>query len=121
MTSEAKIAKAWVPSHITGFFAAHRRDRPHLSGSVGAGLCLSLGAATTVEPAPDLERTEILLNGKASDAPVSRFVADRLARDRGPVRLRTVLEPWGRPMPSTPALIWGSPPIRLQPWPMRRR
>ena len=92
MTSETKVAKAWVPSHITGFFAAHRRERPHLSGSVGAGLCLSLGAATTVEPAPDLEKTEILLNGKASEAPVSRFVADRLAGDRGPVRLMTQLD-----------------------------
>ena len=96
MTSETKMAKAWVPSHITGFFAAHRHDKPHLSGSVGAGLCLSLGAATTVEPAPDLERTEILLNGRASEAPVSRFVADRLAGDRGPVRLKTELEmPFG--------------------------
>ena len=96
MTSERKIAKAWVPSHITGFFAAHRHDKPHLSGSVGAGLCLSLGAATTVEPAPELERTEILLNGEASEAPVSRFVADRLAGDRGPVRLTTRLDmPYG--------------------------
>ena len=92
MTSEAEIAKAWVPSHITGFFAAHRHDRPHLSGSLGAGLCLSLGAATVAEPAPDLERTEILLNGKASDAPVSRFVAERLAGNRGPVRLMTRLD-----------------------------
>ena len=96
MTSEAKVAKAWVPSHITGFFAAHRRERPQFSGSVGAGLCLSLGAATTVEPAPELERTEILLNGKASEAPVSRFVADRLAGDRGPVRMTTRLDmPFG--------------------------
>ena len=96
MTTEKKIAKAWVPSHITGFFAAHRRDEPHLSGSVGAGLCLSLGAATTVEPALDLEKTEILLNGVASEAPVSRFVADRLAGERGPVRLTTRLDmPFG--------------------------
>ena len=96
MTSERKIAKAWVPSHITGFFAAHRQEKPHLSGSVGAGLCLSLGAATTVEPAPELERTEILLNGKASEAPVSRFVAERLAGDRGPVRMTTRLDmPFG--------------------------
>ena len=92
MTSETKIAKAWVPSHITGFFAAHRHDKPHLSGSLGAGLCLSLGAATVAEPAPDLERTEILLNGKANEAPVSRFVAERLAGDRGPVRLKTRLD-----------------------------
>ena len=96
MTSEAKVAKAWVPSHITGFFAAHRRERPQFSGSVGAGLCLSLGAATTVEPAPDLEKTEIFLNGEASEAPVSRFVAERLAGDRGPVRMTTRLDmPFG--------------------------
>ena len=57
-----KPARAWVPSHITGFFAAHRREEPHLSGSVGCGLCLSSGASTIAEPAPELERTEIFLN-----------------------------------------------------------
>lgn len=97
MTSDGKMARAWVPGHITGFFAAQRREEPGLSGSIGAGLCLSLGASTIVQPAPQLERTEILLNGMASEAPVSRFVADRLARgDRGPVRLSTELEmPFG--------------------------
>lgn len=97
---DAQAARAWVPAHITGFFAAHRRDEPQLSGSIGAGLCLSSGASTTVESAPDLERTEILLNGSKSEAPVSRFVAERLAGrlngDRGPVRLKTNLEmPFG--------------------------
>ncbi|MGB7572000.1 MAG: GHMP kinase [Methanothrix sp.] len=91
-----KPARAWVPSHITGFFAAHRREEPHLSGSVGCGLCLSSGAFTIAEPAPELERTEIFLKGVKSEAPVSRFVAERLAGDRGPVRLRTELEmPFG--------------------------
>ncbi len=97
MISNGKLARAWVPAHITGFFAAERRDEsPRLSGSIGAGLCLSLGAATTAQAAPDLERTEILLNGIASEAPVSRFVSERLAGDRGPVRLTTELEmPFG--------------------------
>lgn len=89
-------AKAWVPSHITGFFRAHRKDDPLLSGSVGAGLCLSLGATTTIQPAPEIDETEILLNGVISEAPVSRFVAERLAGGAGPVRVKTDLEmPFG--------------------------
>ncbi|MGV8176078.1 MAG: pantoate kinase [Methanothrix sp.] len=97
MIPDAKLARAWVPGHITGFFAAQRREEsPRISGSIGAGLCLSLGAATAAQAAPDIERTEILLNGIASEAPVSRFVAERLAGGRGPVRLKTDLEmPFG--------------------------
>lgn len=92
--SGARSARASVPSHITGFFAAHRRDEPLLAGSVGCGLCLSLGATTTVECAPEIEETEIFLNGTLSEAPVSRFVVQRLAR--GPVRVRTELKmPFG--------------------------
>jgi pantoate kinase len=96
MISNGKLARVWVPAHITGFFVAERREEPRLSGSIGAGLCLSLGAATMAEAAPELEKTEIFLNGTVSEAPVSRFVAERLARDRGPVRLTTELEmPFG--------------------------
>lgn len=79
--------KAFVPSHITGFFAAKRQDDPLRSGSIGCGLCLSLGATTTVQAA---EETEILLNGQASDAPVSRFVVGKMARS--PVRVKTQLD-----------------------------
>ena len=83
--------KAWVPSHITGFFAAKRQDDPVKSGSIGCGLTLALGATTSVEAAPE---TEIILNGQVSDAPVSRFVVDRLARS--PVRVATELDmPFG--------------------------
>ena len=89
-------AKAWVPSHITGFFRAHRKDDPLLSGSVGCGLCLSLGATTAIQPAPEIDETEIHLNGVISEAPVSRFVAERLAGGAGPVRVKTDLEmPFG--------------------------
>jgi pantoate kinase len=94
MNSIMKSARAFVPSHITGFFAARRRDEPQLSGSIGCGLCLSLGATTAIEFAPEIQDTEILLNGAVSEAPVSRFVVEKLAH--GPVRVRTQLSmPFG--------------------------
>jgi pantoate kinase len=89
MNGITKTAQAFVPSHITGFFAAHRREEPRLAGSVGCGLCLSLGATTTIESAPEIHDTEILLNGKVSEAPVSRLVVERLAKE--PVRVKTEL------------------------------
>jgi len=79
--------KAWVPSHITGFFAAQQRDDPMLSGSIGCGLCLFLGATTIIESAPEIQDTEIVLNGCVCEAPVSRFVVEKLARK--PVRVKT--------------------------------
>ncbi len=79
--------RAFVPSHITGFFAAKRNDDPMKSGSIGCGLTLDLGAITTVEKA---DETEIFLNGHLSKAPVSRYVVDRLARS--PVKVKTRLD-----------------------------
>ena len=86
--------RAWVPSHITGFFAAHRREDLLRSGSIGCGLCLSLGATTTIESAPEIQDSEIVLNGLVSGAPVSRFVVEKLAKK--PVRVTTELQmPFG--------------------------
>ncbi|HOG97318.1 MAG TPA: GHMP kinase, partial [Methanothrix soehngenii] len=79
--------RAWVPSHITGFFAARREEDPLQSGSIGCGLCLSPGATTIIESSPDIEDSKIILNGRVTDAPVSRFVIERLARS--PVRVKT--------------------------------
>lgn len=100
-TAARRSARAWVPSHITGLFRAHRREDPMRSGSIGAGLCLFMGATTTAtittinspdnatEPAKSnlSDSISILLNGQASEAPVSRLVAERLARlhSGGPV------------------------------------
>jgi pantoate kinase len=82
---------AWVPAHITGFFAAKRQDDPKLSGSIGCGLCLDLGATTSIEGA---ENTEIFLNGVVSEAPVTRYVVEQLAKE--PVRVKTELDmPFG--------------------------
>ena len=83
--------KVWVPSHITGFFAAKRQDDPQKSGSIGCGLALALGATTTIETSQKTDpKTEIVLNGQVSEAPVSRYVVDRLARS--PVRVKTELD-----------------------------
>jgi pantoate kinase len=83
--------KVWVPSHITGFFAAKRHQDPLKSGSIGCGLALALGATTAVE---DSDETEIFLNGELSEAPVSRYVVDALARS--PVCVKTHLDmPFG--------------------------
>jgi Predicted archaeal kinase (sugar kinase superfamily) len=85
--------QAWVPSHITAF-CRPRRDEPRLSGSIGCGLCLSLGATTTIQSAQEVQDTEILLNGKLSEAPVSRFVVEKLAKE--PVHVKTELSmPFG--------------------------
>jgi pantoate kinase len=89
MNRSTKTVQAFVPSHVTGFFAAYHREEARLSGSIGCGLCLSLGATTTIQPAPGAQDTEILLNGELSEAPVSRFVAEKLAK--GPVRVETKL------------------------------
>lgn len=48
---------------------------------------MDLGATTTVEKA---DKTEIFLNGHLSEAPVSRYVVDQLARS--PVRVETQLD-----------------------------
>ena len=89
-----KSARAFVPSHITGFFAAHRREEPRLCGSIGCGLCLSLGATTIMESGPEIQDTEIHLNGALSKAPVSRFVVEKLAKE--PVQVKTELSmPFG--------------------------
>lgn len=79
--------RAWVPSHITGFFAAYRGEDARRSGSIGCGLNLELGATTSVEAS---EETEIILNGRPSEAPVTRYVIERLAERS--VRVITRLE-----------------------------
>jgi pantoate kinase len=80
-------ARAFVPSHITGFFAAKRHEDPLRSGSIGCGVNLALGAITCVEPA---DGVEILLNGEPTEAPVSRHVVNALAKS--PVKISTQLQ-----------------------------
>lgn len=83
----AGVARATVPGHVTGFFAARREEDPLASGSIGCGFTLGLFASTTVSAA---DSTQIMINGQPSDAPVSRYVVDSLAPS--PVRVETELD-----------------------------
>ena len=79
------------PLTSPAFLQPNVRDDPKLSGSIGCGLCLDLGATTSIEGA---ENTEIFLNGVVSEAPVTRYVVEQLAKE--PVRVKTELDmPFG--------------------------
>jgi pantoate kinase len=67
------MAEAFVPGHVTCFFSAHRRDDPRQSGSRGAGLTLTDGVRTTVEPA---DGTAVSLDGGDPIEPAERVLAE---------------------------------------------
>lgn len=83
----AGSSRAFVPGHITGFFAARRETELLQEGSIGCGLTIGIGARTAAERA---DRMRVILNGEASDAPVTRYVADALAKS--PVLVKTDLQ-----------------------------
>lgn len=68
-----EAASAFVPGHVTAFFSVHRHEDPARSGSRGAGITLSDGVTTRVEPADD---TRILLDGEVVDIPPVARVLD---------------------------------------------
>ena len=80
-------ATAFVPGHVTAFFSVHRTDDPATTGSRGAGLALSEGVRTTVEPA---ERTTVRLDGREASVPPVERVLDALGAT-ATVRIRTDL------------------------------
>lgn len=74
-----KIARAFAPAHITGFFEiCDSSPDPLRKGSRGAGISLSLGVFTKVRLAKG-GGLEIRINGKRSRAPVSRSVLRHFA------------------------------------------
>ncbi len=61
--------------------------------SAAASVSIS-GATTIIESAPEIQDTEIVLNGSVCEAPVSRYVVEKLAKK--PVRVKTELQmPFG--------------------------
>ena len=62
---------AFCPGHVTGFFQICEHKDPLRSGSRGAGLCLSLGAESTVDTEEGNGDILVLLNGKEDRAPVT--------------------------------------------------
>jgi len=71
---EPLICRGFSPGHITGFFEiCDAPSHPCKKGSRGAGINLSLGAFSTVQVTDSpKKKIDILLNGKQSNAPVTR-------------------------------------------------
>jgi pantoate kinase len=65
-------AKAFCPGHITGFFQICEHDDIDRTGSRGAGICISLGATSTIKATRGNGKLEVIINGKRDSAPVTR-------------------------------------------------
>jgi pantoate kinase len=65
-------AAAFCPGHITGFFQICEHEDVDKTGSRGAGICITLGATSTVEMTRGKGKIEIRINGKSDPAPVTR-------------------------------------------------
>ncbi|CQH48338.1 pantoate kinase [Halobacterium hubeiense] len=59
--SDGDAATAFAPGHVTGFFSVERTETPERTGSRGAGITLSAGVTTRVEPS---DETRVRLNGR---------------------------------------------------------
>jgi len=72
--------KAFSPGHLTCFFQPVRDPDILRIGSKGAGIKLSLGTNVTVEE--NVHRTNIIMDGRLSEAHITRKVIELLAPDR---------------------------------------
>lgn len=73
--SDGDAATAFAPGHVTGLFSVERADDPRRTGSRGAGVTLSAGVTTRVEPA---EESRLLLNGRTIEIESVTRVLDAL-------------------------------------------
>jgi pantoate kinase len=73
---------AFCPGHLTGFFFPCEHEDPLRSGSRGAGLCVNLGAISQVEVKKGNSTITINVNGRRSDAPVTRTAIELLLGGR---------------------------------------
>jgi pantoate kinase len=76
------IAKAYSPSHITGFYSGVRGESILEQGSLGAGITISKGVRTTVELYDsDTNNFVIQINGAISrDALVSKYIINEFLK-----------------------------------------
>jgi pantoate kinase len=109
-------AKAFCPGHITGFFEICDQFRDPLKrGSRGAGLSINRGVTTEVlmEESTHLT-TEVLINGKIDDAPVTRSIVGWMVGSKKGVALRRIQVkhetqvPVGCGLGSSGAGAWGT-------------
>ncbi|MDF2957076.1 MAG: Archaeal pantoate kinase [Candidatus Alkanophagales archaeon MCA70_species_1] len=74
----ARSAKAYSPSHITGFFEIIRHESPLRMGSVGCGIALKAGCIVEVRLSDEREHC-IRINGVEAEASTTKLVVERLA------------------------------------------
>ncbi len=72
-------AIAFCPGHITGFFQICEHKKILHSGSRGAGICVTLGATSTVTATQGSGKIDTYLDGIRSDAPVTKQALARIA------------------------------------------
>lgn len=75
--------RAFCPGHVTGFFEICPSDNVLAMGSRGAGMCLTLGATSTVEiRESERQALDIIINGKRATAPVTRTAVKYLLSNK---------------------------------------
>lgn len=75
----SRVACAFAPGHVTGFFAIHdKASDPLARGSRGGGWCLEQGAWAAVQ---ETDETVFLVNGEPDDAPVTLAALENLKTD----------------------------------------
>ncbi len=80
------LSQAFAPAHISGIFIIDIKEKPELSGSMGAGICLEDGAVTKVCAA---EETTVKINGAVAEAPTTLSAIKLLTSE--PVLVETTL------------------------------
>jgi len=74
--------RAFCPGHVTGFFEICPSEEILAMGSRGAGMCLSLGATSSLEVKKSAaQKIAITINGSAAPAPVTRTALKYLLHD----------------------------------------
>lgn len=77
-----KIASAWAPNHITGFFYSKIDKDPMQSSSLGAGVNLMCGTTTQVEAHPSTQNdVSVFINAERSDAELSHWIVDKFLKN----------------------------------------
>ncbi len=83
-SDEVRVARAFAPGHVTGFFRAELSARdPRGRGSTGAGIVLDRGAVATARWQPGGANRLRLRSRPAVPLPISRSVATRLQAGHG--------------------------------------
>ena len=75
-------AKAFCPGHVTGFFQICEHRDPLKSGSRGAGMCVNLGATSTLEAFPGKGEISVTIDGNEEKAPVTRSALTKVLGKR---------------------------------------